>query len=245
MEPVPFTYLALGDSYTVGEGIPGERSFPYQLQRSINHWKDDERTINELDEAAAAESISLAGNEDRFREHLRIAEPLIIAKTGWTTSELLAGIQDAKLTGRFDLVTLLIGVNNQYRGESPEQYREEFRHLLELAISFAQNDSSAVFVLSVPDWSATPFADQLDRGPISTAIDHFNDINREIASRYMTHYIDVTADSRKAAGDPTQVASDELHPSEIAYSQWIYKLAPIVYQQLRIMKTRKLNREQE
>jgi lysophospholipase L1-like esterase len=180
----PRRYLALGDSYTIGESVdPGER-FPVQLARTLN-----------------------------------LGEPQIIAKTGWTTDELNAAIDDADPQGPFDLVTLLIGVNNQYRGRGADEYRTQFAALLQRAVGFAGGDASRVVVVSIPDWGVTPFAEGRDRAKIARELDQFNAINREEASRAGARWVDITAISRR--DDATLVAADKLHPSGVQYREWV------------------------
>src|SRR3954453_11153972 len=145
-------YLALGDSYTIGESVAVADRYPVQLARE-----------------------------------LKLGEPEIIAKTGWTTDELSAAIDKAMDKadphGPYDLVTLLIGVNNQYRGRSADEYRTQFAGLLQRAIGFAGGNAQHVIVVSIPDWGVTPFAEGRDRAKIAREIDQFNAINREEAKR--------------------------------------------------------------
>ena len=176
-------YLALGDSYTIGESVAPEERFPHQLARELG-----------------------------------IGEPQIIAKTGWTTDELNFAIDVAAPKGPFELVTLLIGVNNQYRGRSADQYRSEFKALLQRAIGFAGGDAKHVIVVSIPDWGVTPFAADRDRAKIAREIDQFNAINREEALRAGAKYVDITPISRR--NDPALVAGDGLHPSGKQYAEW-------------------------
>jgi len=180
----PVRYLALGDSYTIGESVAEADRFPNQLARELG-----------------------------------IAPPQIIAKTGWTTDELNAAIDAANPQGPFDLVTLLIGVNNQYRGRDAEQYRGEFAALLQRAIGFAGGDAKKVIVVSIPDWGVTPFAEGRDRAKIATEIDRYNAINREEAARAGAKYVDITPISR--GNDPALVAGDGLHPSGKQYTEWV------------------------
>ncbi|HEX8253805.1 MAG TPA: SGNH/GDSL hydrolase family protein [Thermoanaerobaculia bacterium] len=182
-------YLALGDSYTIGESVAPADRFPNQLARELN-----------------------------------LGEPQIIAKTGWTTDELNAAINAANVTGTYELVTLLIGVNNQYRGRDAEQYRGEFAALLQRAIGFAGGDASNVVVVSIPDWGVTPFAEGRNRTEIAGAIDRYNAINREEAARAGARYVDITAISR--GNDPALVAPDGLHPSGRQYTEWVRLIAP-------------------
>lgn len=193
LEKLEFSYLALGDSYTIGEAVPANERFPAHLASVLN-----------------------------------ISEPKIVAVTGWTTDELAAGIQAADIKGTYDLVTLLIGVNNQYRGRSLEEYREQFTSLLKQAIAFAGNDASHVIVVSIPDWGATPFAEGRDRALIAKEIDAFNAANKEIALAYKAQWVDITHFTREAAHDPALVAEDGLHPSGKDYKRWATAIAPLV-----------------
>jgi lysophospholipase L1-like esterase len=185
-------FLALGDSYTIGESVSPAERWPVQLGALLR-----------------AEGID-------------IGDPTIIAVTGWTTDELRAGIDRADPRGPFDLVSLLIGVNNQYRGRSRDEYREQFAALLQRAIGFAGGNARRVLVLSIPDWGATPFAARLERDPAAVAaeLDAFNAVNRAEAERLGAHYIDVTPISREAARDPSLIADDGLHPSGKMYAEW-------------------------
>jgi lysophospholipase L1-like esterase len=149
-----------------------------------------------------------------------VEEPVIIAKTGWTTDELMTGIEETNPHGLFDLVSLLIGVNNQYREKDVREYRKEFKALLDKAIPFAAGDPSHVVVLSIPDWGVTPFADGRDRTQIAAEIDRFNAVNREESELACVHYLDIAGISRNAATDPTLIANDGLHPSSRMYSEW-------------------------
>ncbi len=185
-------YLALGDSYTIGESVEAEERWPVRL------------------------AVLLRGRG------VAVGEPEIVAQTGWTTNELLAGIDRAAPAGPFDLVSLLIGVNNQYRGRDPGEYRDQFRALLERAVSFAGEEAARVIVLSIPDWGTTPFAEGRDRDRIATEIDRFNAINREETENRGARYVDVTPESRTAAGGgaKTLIAPDGLHPSGAMYAEW-------------------------
>lgn len=190
MTPSP-RFLALGDSYTIGESVAAADRWPNQLALHLREGGID------------------------------IAYPEIIAKTGWTTDELSSAIDAAKPHGPYALVTLLIGVNNQYRGRDAEQYRREFGALLQRAIAFAGNDPKRVLVVSIPDWGVTPFAASRDRAKIGAEIDHFNAINAEETKRAGARYADITPVSRHAATDPTLVAPDGLHPSAKMYTEWV------------------------
>jgi lysophospholipase L1-like esterase len=184
----PRSYLALGDSYTIGESVDANERFPMHLARELG-----------------------------------LAEPRIIAKTGWTTDELNAAIDTANVTGTYDFVTLLIGVNNQYRGRSLGEYRTQFTALLGRAIGFAGGDASKVVVVSIPDWGVTPFAEGRDRAKIAREIDDFNTVNREEALRAGAKWVDITPISR--GSDPALVAPDGLHPSGRQYAEWAKAIA--------------------
>lgn len=190
------TYLALGDSYTIGESVPLESSFPYQVYEQLKS------------------------------DGLDMKKPVIIAKTGWTTDELQAAIDPEALTAPYDLVTLLIGVNNQYRGRDIDNYNIEFKELLQQAIMLAGGKSGHVIVISIPDWGVTPFAANRDRETISKEIDEFNRINYTRAQEAGVHYIDVTKISRTATADSTLIAEDGLHPSAKMYAFWTEKIVP-------------------
>ena len=195
-----FTYLALGDSYTIGESVKQAESFPYQLQSLLK----------------------AQGNG--------VANPKIIAVTGWTTDELQAGIKKENLTGTYSFVTLLIGVNNQYRGYPINTYKKEFTELLQTAIAFAGGNKNKVFVVSIPDWGATPFGKNSGRNPqtIANEIDSFNAANQEITLSAGVNYTNITPSSRNAATDLSLVASDGLHPSAKMYAEWATALLPKV-----------------
>jgi len=186
------TYLALGDSYTIGESVPLESNFPYQLSARLNS------------------------------NGLHVGKPHIIAVTGWTTSELQAAIEAESLKQKFGLVTLLIGVNNQYRGESSELYRKEFKALLQTAIDFADGNKAHVFVLSIPDWGATPYglSSGRDLADVTNEINTFNAINKEETLAAGVSYTDITPASTKAATAPDLVAIDGLHYSAKMHSEW-------------------------
>ena len=182
-------FLALGDSYTIGEGVDSAGRWPVQLAAALRAKKMD------------------------------VADPEIIARTGWTTDELAAGIKAAAPHGPYSLVTLLIGVNNQYRGRDAEQYRAEFRSLLAQAVEFAGGKASRVVVLSIPDWGVTPFASGRDRAKIGSEIDHFNAIGREESLAAGAHWVDVTPASREP--HPGWVGTkDGLHPTAAQYARW-------------------------
>jgi len=195
-----FTYLALGDSYTIGESVKQAESFPYQLQNLLK----------------------AKGSE--------VANPKIIATTGWTTDELQAAIKKENLSGTFSFVTLLIGVNNQYRGYPISTYKKEFAELLQTAITYAGGNKNRVFVVSIPDWGVTPFGKNSGRPPetIAAEIDSFNAVNQEITFAAGVSYTNITPASRNAATDISLIAADGLHPSAKMYGQWAEALFPKV-----------------
>ncbi len=203
--PRRWRYLALGDSYTIGEAVDPDLRFPAQLTAQLRAWGWD------------------------------MDEPELIAHTGWTTDELAGAIRQRAPHGPFDLVTLLIGVNNQYRGRSPENYRPEFIALLEQAIRFAGDRPGRVFVLSIPDWGVTPFG--RERENVSVEIDAFNRVNREETLRRGAHYVEITRDSRAARVDAGLIAADGLHPSGKMYAMWVERLVPQVIEALEANKT--------
>lgn len=198
-----YTYLALGDSYTIGESVPFEQRWPVQL----------------------AELLGKRG--------YTAGEPRILARTGWTTGELEAAIQTEDLAQSYDLVSLLTGVNNQYRGYNQEAYRQEFAGLLEQVIVLTGGDPGSVLVLSIPDWSVTPYAAGRDQAAIAAAIDAFNAINREETEKQGASYIDVTPASRQAADDVSLIAPDGLHPSGKMYAVWARLALPSALQALK------------
>jgi len=191
--------LALGDSYTIGEGVEARDRWPLQLAARVR---------------------------DRG---IPVGEPTIVARTGWTTDELSHGIDAARLEPPYDLVTLLIGVNDQFRGATAAAYRPRFRALLDRAVGFSRDDPGRVVVLSIPDWSVTPFAAGRDRAAIAAAVRAFNVVNREEASRTdrsAVRWVDITASSRGAARDPALLAADGLHPSAAMYEEWVRLALP-------------------
>ena len=164
---------------------------------------------------------------------MRIPEPQIIAKTGWTTGELSAAIDAADPKGPFDLVTLLIGVNNQYRGRSADEYRQEFAALLQRAIGFAGGSARRVVVVSIPDWGVTPFASDRDRAHIAAEIDRFNAIGRQETARAGARWVDITPISRRAPAEPALIAPDGLHPSAAMYAEWVKLIVPVAAEAVR------------
>lgn len=192
----PVRILALGDSYTIGEGVKPEERWPAQLAELLN------------------------------QQGFSAAEPEIIARTGWTSGELHSALERAVLSPPYDLVTLLIGVNNQYRGYPLDEYRRQFVDLLQAAIGYAGGHAERVLVLSIPDWGVTPYAAGRDRERIAGEIDVFNQVNREETARAGAQYVDITPESRRAAEDGELLAGDGLHPSGKMYAAWAQMVLP-------------------
>jgi hypothetical protein len=193
-----YSYLALGDSYTIGESVPLHESFPYQtvqLLRKAGHY---------------------------------FHAPEIIAKTGWTSFELAEHMLHNKLNDQYDFVTLLIGVNNQYRELPVEEFANDFDFLLRKAIHLSGEKSNHVIVLSVPDWGVTPFASGKDVKKISKEIDTFNTVCESAAKKYNTHFIDITEETRKAKTDKSLLTNDKLHYSGKEHTVWAEKLRGII-----------------
>lgn len=187
----------MGDSYTIGEGVALFQSFPYQL----------------------CQRLRKAG--------IALGAPEVLARTGWTTDELARQIGQTEFLGRYDLVTLLIGVNDQYRGGEADSFRNRFPPLLEQSIRFAGNRPERVFVVSIPDWGRSPFARNRDQDEISSAIDSFNLIIKEESIRRQVAFIDITSGGRKEMN----YAEDGLHPAATEYNRWVDLLqAPILKQ---------------
>lgn len=193
------TYLALGDSYTIGQSVPEKDRYPVQVVALLN------------------------------KLNIKFSQPEIIAQTGWTTGNLLASLAAAPPKNtRYDIVTLLIGVNNQYRQRTQDEYRQEFTSLLTKAVEYAGNNKKRVFVLSIPDYSVTPFASGSNIALISKQIDSFNVINKEIALQHNVNYLNITGFTQLAATNPSLTASDGLHPSGIEYGVWAENLLPMI-----------------
>lgn len=194
-----FSYLALGDSYTIGESVPEKDRYPVQLTALLN-----------------SQSVSMY-------------PPEIIARTGWTTGNLLSRIEsDPPQKSTYDIVTLLIGVNNQYQRQPQNEYSEQFTILLKKAIAYAGNKKKRVIVISIPDYSVTPFATGYDRNKIAKEIDEFNTINKNITELNGVAYLYITDHTRLAATDNSLLAADGLHPSGKEYEVWAKRLLPMV-----------------
>lgn len=192
-------YLALGDSYTIGEGIAEAGRWPMQLAAALR-----------------AEGIALD-------------DPLVVATTGWTTDELMRAIEVARPTGPFALVSLLIGVNNQYRGGDVAVYRREFHSLLLQAIAFADDRADRVLALSIPDWGITPFGVQSgrDRAQVARELDTFNATAQAVCATLDVAFVDIAPVSRARGGEIVMLAEDGLHPSAAMYAEWTACALPV------------------
>lgn len=189
------TFLALGDSYTIGESVAVELRWPMQLVQALD---TEQSTI----------------------------KPTLIAKTGWTTDELLEGINQAVLDDSYDYVSLLVGVNNQYRGRSAASFEPEFTTLLNRAIALSKNKTDGVFVLSIPDWGVMPFAEGRDRKQIAHEIDAYNTRIEKICKACGVRYFNITEISRQASENADLIAVDGLHPSGVMYAAWVQAILP-------------------
>jgi lysophospholipase L1-like esterase len=192
-------YLALGDSYTIGEGVAEDSRWPVQMARALRG------------------------------EGVALEDPVIIATTGWTTDELDAAIDAAQPTDDHALVSLLVGVNNQYRGRGVDEYRHEFSALLDRAIGFAGGRSDRVLVLSIPDWGVTRFGRDSGRdlAVIADELDAYNDVARDICATRGVAFVDITAVSRERGAEPAMLADDGLHPSAAMHAQWTRLALPV------------------
>ncbi len=187
------TYLALGDSYTIGQSVDSSERFPAQTAAILK------------------------------RRGYNISSIDYIATTGWKTVNLQWAIEDLRTIKTYDVVTLLIGVNDQYLKHDTTDYREHFTNLLQKAIRFAGSDNKHVFVLSIPDYGVTPFGNTLKE--VSKQIDEFNAINKDVSKQFNVNYTNITGISRYDAIDSTTIAWDDLHPSGKQYAQWASALA--------------------
>lgn len=201
-----YTYLALGDSYTIGEQVPFELNFPNQAVKLLRD------------------------------TGIPFSDPVIVATTGWTTDELQAAIRERGLQEQFTVVSLLIGVNNQYRGRDLDNYCAEFTQLLLQAIRFAGDNTSGVFVLSIPDWGVTPFAADRDALQIAKEIDAYNLAAKKICEHHSCSFIEITESTRKNGVSADFLAPDGLHPSAKEYQIWAAQLASHIGEVLPALK---------
>ena len=199
---INYSYLALGDSYTIGEQVPFAENFPNQTVQILR------------------------------RSGLAFYAAEIIAKTGWTTDELSNAIENTTTLENYDIVSLLIGVNNQYRGRSATEFKIEFEHLLQKAIQFSGNRPYRVVVLSIPDWGVTPFAEDRDRKQVAEEIDVYNDICKKSAAAFKANFINITISQRDDGNKTAFLAPDGLHPSGKEYKKWAAELADAILKAL-------------
>lgn len=190
------TYLALGDSYTIGQSVAVSERFPAQTAALLR------------------------------QQGVQVADPVYIAQTGWTTANLQAAIAAQNPSSTYAIVTLLIGVNDQYQRMDTAGYATRFTQLLQKAIQLAKEKKAHVFVVSIPDYSVTPFVPASDKERVSREVDWFNDINRRITNLFGVSYTDITPMSREAATNPSLIANDGLHPSGAEYRKWAQQLVP-------------------
>ena len=199
---INYSYLAIGDSYTIGEQVPFAENFPNQ----------------------AIQMLRKAG--------LAFYASEIIATTGWTTDELSNAIENTATFESYDIVSLLIGVNNQYRGRTANEFKIEFEHLLQKAILFAGSKPYRVFVFSIPDWGVTPFAEGRDRKQIAEEIDAYNYICETLAKEFQTNFINITSSQRDDGNKAEFLALDGLHPSGLEYKKWAVKLTDAILKEM-------------
>lgn len=200
--PIIHSWLALGDSYTIGQGVAANERFPAQTAALL------------------------------LQQGIQVQTPTYIATTGWTTTNLQSNINNSN-PNKHTVVSLLIGVNDQFQTRDTTGYRQRFTQLLEKAIELANGKKQNVFVLSIPDYSVTPFAASYDTAQIRKEIDWFNNINRHITQQYNCPYLDITASTREGRYNSSLIASDRLHPSAAEYKRWADKLVPMIAQVLK------------
>ncbi|MFY7733207.1 MAG: SGNH/GDSL hydrolase family protein [Bacteroidia bacterium] len=194
-------YLALGDSYTIGQSVSFEGNFPNQLAKAL---ANDTILFNEVK---------------------------IIATTGWTTTNLIDAVNNQNLDKKYNLVSLLIGVNNQYQNKPIELYKTEFKTLLNKAIALANFDTTKVFVVSIPDYGFTPFGKN-NQSTISAQLENYNQINKNITDSLKVSYVNITPISQMGLTNPELVAFDGLHPSAAMYIMWVDLMKPVVYKKI-------------
>ena len=199
---INYSYLALGDSYTIGEQVPFAENFPNQTVQILR------------------------------RSGLAFYAAEIIAKTGWTTDELSNAIENTTTLENYDIVSLLIGVNNQYRGRSTDEYAVQFTQLLQKAIGYTGEKPNHVIVLSIPDWGVTPFAEDRDRKQVAEEIDVYNDICKKSAAAFKANFINITISQRDDGNKTAFLAPDGLHPSGKEYKKWAAELADAILKAL-------------
>jgi lysophospholipase L1-like esterase len=220
-----YSYLALGDSYTIGEQVLPKENFPNQTVALLN------KTAGDSDNRRQGLQ-PLTGLQQDSDGGYNFTAPKIIAQTAWTTDELDVAIDAANISSDYDIVSLLIGVNNQYRGIKVKDFKIEFEHLLQRAIQFTGNKPNHVFVLSIPDWGITPFAEGRIPKEIADEIDAYNLVCQNAATAFKTHFINIT-DLQRADGNKMEfLAPDGLHPSAKEYKKWAGKLAEAISKEM-------------
>ena len=198
-----YSLLSLGDSYTIGEAVPLHQNFPYQAVQLLR------------------------------KKGYDFHAPEIIAKTGWTSDELEDALREYSLLSKYDFVTLLIGVNNQYRGLEVIPFKDHFEELVKKAIEKANGKKEHVVVLTIPDYSITPYAQSLDIEKTAKDLEVFNSVIRAISIQYKVQFIDITPGTREAREDTSLLAADGLHPSVKEYTRWAEKVAAVISSQLK------------
>lgn len=197
------TILCLGDSYTIGEGVELVNSFPYLAVQTLR------------------------------KKGYNFSAPEILAKSGWTTDELDAAIKSYEFLSKYDFVTLLIGVNNQYRGRDIIEYKDQLEGLIKKALNLANGKPERVYLVSIPDYSVTPYARDMDKEKIAKDIEVFNSVNKALSIQYKTSYLEITESTKNAAQNASLVGTDGLHPSAIEYAKWAEKLSESIVAQLK------------
>lgn len=192
------SFLALGDSYTIGTRIDPEHNWPQQLQDTLT------------------------------ARNFIVDTTVVVAMNGWTTTDLLSEIEQRELSQPYNLVSILIGVNNQYQNKDLDIYRNEFREVIEEAIYFARGDTSRLFIVSIPNYGVTPFGQHRNPVIIKQELDIYNDIAKSIGAEYHIPFVNITPISEMAENDTTLLATDNLHPSAKMYSMWIQEMLPTV-----------------
>lgn len=200
--PIPIKYLALGDSYTIGESVAEEYSFPYQLSHSLQ-----------------------AAN-------YAVEKPTIIAQTGWRTDQLLAATKQKELPKEYQMVSILIGVNNQYQSKPLKTFKQELFQIIEEAESLCIHGKKGLFMLSIPDYGVTPFAKNKNPRKISIEIKQYNEMAQSIASDYGIPFYNITGISQKARTDRSLIAEDNLHPSAKMYKLWVSEIKDRIIQDI-------------
>ena len=196
------TILCLGDSYTIGEGVALHQNFPYQLLQLLR------------------------------KEKHSFSAPEIVAKTGWTSFELLEHLQQTTLENKYDFATILIGVNNQYRNLNATDFATDFEILLKKALHLVGNNAKKIIIISIPDWGVTPFATERNEQQITNEINTFNGICELAAQKHQTHFINITESTRLAKNDHNLLTTDLLHYSQKEYANWAKKVFEVIKKEI-------------